>query len=137
MLNFVLLPALFGFAYRRPAFVRPFWEVTVPLAWAALVFGVFSPTHRRQAREKGVPVAVATVLGSLALNLPGMWAINLYAYSQSSIWNRQRFGLVGRERSSGMEVIHKRRHGFPQYRKLLRQGSTQRPRLLAKLVEDY
>jgi len=87
MLNFVLLPALFGFAYRRPVLFRLFWQVCVPLAWAAIVFGIFSPTHRKLAREKGVPAALAAVLGSAALNLPGMWAITLYAYSSSGIWN--------------------------------------------------
>lgn len=85
--NFVLLPALFGFAYRQPLVFRWFWKVVVPLAWAGLFFGLFSPTHRKLAREKGLPLALAAGLGSAALNLPGIWAITLYAYSSSGIWD--------------------------------------------------
>ncbi|HEX3745767.1 MAG TPA: hypothetical protein VHW09_17620 [Bryobacteraceae bacterium] len=85
-LNFVLLPALFGFAYRRAILPHLFWEITVPLAWMAFVYGQFSPTHRKLAREKGFRVAVAASLGSFAVNLPGMWAITMYAYASSDLW---------------------------------------------------
>jgi hypothetical protein len=84
--NVVLLPGLFGFAYHRAYLHRTFWEVTVPLAWVAIGYGIFSPTHRKLAREKGVEVALAASLASFALNFPGMLAITLYAYRRPEIW---------------------------------------------------
>jgi len=84
--NLVLIPGLFGFAYRRAYLPRIFWEVIVPAAWVAILYGLFSPTHRKLAREKGVRIAVFASLGSLALNLPGMLAITLYAYWRPEIW---------------------------------------------------
>jgi hypothetical protein len=87
--NLVLIPGLFGFAYGRPYLRRLFWELAVPLAWVALVCGLFSPTHRKLVREKGLRVAVAASLASLVLNIPGIWAITLYAYFRPEIWMRR------------------------------------------------
>ena len=84
--NLVLMPGLFGFAYQRAYLPRMFWEIVVPLAWVAMAYGLFSPTHRKLAREKGVRVAVLASLASCALNLPGMWAVTRYAYARPEIW---------------------------------------------------
>jgi hypothetical protein len=84
--NFIMMPALFGFVYHRAYFFRAFWEVTVPLAWVALLYGLFSPTQRKLARQMGIRVAVLVSLVSLALSLPGMLAITRYAYLRPNIW---------------------------------------------------
>ena len=85
-MNLVLLAGLFGFAYERALGSRLFWEVAVPAAWAGLVYGLFSPTHRKLAREKGARVAALAGAASLAMNLPGLLAVTLYAYARPGIW---------------------------------------------------
>lgn len=84
--NLVLVCGLFGYAYQRPYLAQVFWEITVPLAWIATIYSPFSPTHRKLAREKTVRVAISAALASFGLNLPGMLAVTLYAYSSPEIW---------------------------------------------------
>lgn len=86
LFNLLLLPGLFGLAYRRAYLTRVFWEAVVPLAWAAFVYSPFSPTHLRVVREKGMWVAVIATVVSSAVNVPGMLAITLYAYWRPDIW---------------------------------------------------
>ena len=84
--NFVLLLGLFGYVYQRPYLAQVFWEITVPLAWIAAMYSLFSPTHRKLAREKALRVAIAVALTSFGLSFPGMLAVTLYAYSRPEIW---------------------------------------------------
>ena len=86
VLNLVLIPGLFGFAYGRAYYSHWFWQFAVPLAWAGMLYSMVSPTHRKLAREKGLRVAIPAALGSLVLNVPGMVALTLYAYSRPEIW---------------------------------------------------
>jgi hypothetical protein len=85
-LGMLTIPALFGFAYQKPYGIRAFWVVIAVLFVGFSIYGFFTPKMKTLYR-KGWGMSVASIAGMAVIGGPGLWALVMYAFFSTALWN--------------------------------------------------